>query len=145
MSYGKRKDELGKTRLNSLAWGVSTVEGYVNLIKFFHSFNYYSHSSPVDQIRSHSIDIQDQDKQSSADKRQFQSQISNFPILLIRDYRFILIGKRIYELTIGFESISQVIFIVCFRAALMILPSYWHDGGSVNWNSLKIVHTFEIK
>lgn len=33
-------------------------------------------------------------------------------------------------LTIGFESISQVMLRVCLRAALMIFPSYWHDGGS---------------
>lgn len=34
------------------------------------------------------------------------------------------------QLTIGFESISQVMFNVCFSAALIILPSYWHIGGS---------------
>lgn len=34
-------------------------------------------------------------------------------------------------LTIGFESISQVMFNVCFSAALITLPSYWHIGGSV--------------
>lgn len=34
-------------------------------------------------------------------------------------------------LTIGFESISQVMFKVCFSAALITLPSYWHVGGSV--------------
>lgn len=34
--------------------------------------------------------------------------------------------------TIGFESISQVMFNVCFSAALITLPSYWHIGGSID-------------
>lgn len=35
-----------------------------------------------------------------------------------------------FWLTNGFESISQVMFNVCFSAARIILPSDWQTGGS---------------
>lgn len=45
---------------------------------------------------------------------------------------FVPLQMVIIVRTIGFESISQVMFNVCFSAALITLPSYWHIGGSID-------------